>query len=88
MKSNSIKLQEIDRKFKLISFYDLPGMIILGLAFYAKYSKSEQLFLPVLENENVIRIMFIIGVLNVLIFSSYAVYLTMQRKKLIDEQNT
>lgn len=54
------KLAEINKKLVKVQVLDLPGPLLLGLAFYAKFGTNDP-FHPLLKNELVLMAMFIIG---------------------------
>lgn len=54
------KLAEINKNLVKVQILDIPGPLLLGLAIYAKYGANDP-FHPLLKNEFVLMIMFIIG---------------------------
>lgn len=76
------KIEEIDKKIAKASLLDMLGFALAGLALWVKYG-GLQPFHPLLNDENFVDGMLVVGVV-IIVFSVFKIVsLGVQKKKLI-----
>ena len=79
-------LSEVDRKMLLVNILDAPGCVMVGLGVYAKFGANGNAFHPLLENDQFVNGMLLLGVLIVAWGGSQIFKLSKERKQLLAEQ--
>lgn len=82
--NNSKDISAIEKKIVVASLYDMPGVVLAGLALYTKYGGSEPLH-PLLENENIVNSLLVVGVAIMVWTGLSIVKLGRLKKQLISE---
>ena len=82
------KVKALDKEFIIASVMEMPGVILVSLAAYAKFGANGHPFHPALADKSFIWAMFIIG--SLIIASSFSKILSIakRRKELTNAQSS
>ncbi|NVJ68583.1 MAG: hypothetical protein HWE16_18990 [Gammaproteobacteria bacterium] len=76
------RIKEIEKEFTKLGMIDAIPMIMIGLAFYAKFSNEKELIFKFLENDSIVNGMLGVSIPIVLWCIYRAIKLAIEKSKL------